>query len=133
VELDQLEKTFFALANETRLRILRFLSGTTDRKMQTNLIGTYVNCSPHVASKHLHILREADLVTYEKQGQFALWMLNIPGLVKVQSEIFNLVRIDDESWRNTELHEGNSNVGQAGMREDSPNGHAGSNIAPHQP
>lgn len=112
MDLITCEKLFFALSNETRIRIVRFLATTQNQKVQTNIVATYVNVNPHVASKHLHILREVGILYYEKQAQFALWWLNVDTLMQTVSALYSLIKVPtDESWRNTNRDQGDSSMG----------------------
>jgi ArsR family transcriptional regulator len=71
---DQVAKStatrFKALADPTRLRILKFLSC---QEMYTWQIAEYVGVAQPTATEHLRILREAGFVTSRKQGSFVFY------------------------------------------------------------
>ena len=62
-----------ALGEETRLRILRLLFA---QKLSVNQIASLLETSQYNISKHLRILREAGLLTSEKQGKQRLYSVS---------------------------------------------------------
>lgn len=69
-----MNKVFKALSDETRREILRIL---TNGDMSAGEIASNFNMSKPSISKHLDILREAELITSEKKGQFIIYSVNI--------------------------------------------------------
>ena len=59
-----------ALGEETRLRILRLLF---KNRLCVNEISSRLKVSQYNVSKHLRIMREAGLLTTEKQGKLRLY------------------------------------------------------------
>lgn len=59
-----------ALGEQTRLRILRLLM---ERQRSVTEISEALDLTTYNASKHLRVLKEADLVACEKQGQQRLY------------------------------------------------------------
>ena len=59
-----------ALAEETRLRILRLL---VKEQLSVNEISEQLKVSPYNTSKHLRVMREAWLLEIEKHGQQRLY------------------------------------------------------------
>ena len=64
---------FKALNDETRREILELLR---QKEMSAGDIADKFNISKPSISHHLDILKQADLVTSEKQGQFVIYSLN---------------------------------------------------------
>jgi DNA-binding transcriptional ArsR family regulator len=73
-----------ALADETRLRMLRLL---LKEQLSVNEISDRLNVSAYNASKHLRIMREAGLLETEKHGQQRLY--RVPQKLKAQMEASN--------------------------------------------
>lgn len=66
-------KVFKALNDETRREILKLLN---ERDMNAGEISNCFKMSRPAISKHLDILRDAELVTSEKKGQFLIYSIN---------------------------------------------------------
>lgn len=75
-----MNKTFKALSDPTRREILKLLSG---KDMTANEIVQHFNMSQPSISKHLEILKQAELVTAEKKGQFMIYSINLTVLQSV--------------------------------------------------
>ncbi len=75
-----MNKTFKALSDPTRREILKLLS-TGD--MSANEIVQHFSMSQPSISKHLEILKQAELVTAEKKGQFVIYSINLSVLQSV--------------------------------------------------
>jgi DNA-binding transcriptional ArsR family regulator len=69
-----------ALAEETRLRILRLL---LKEQLSVTEISERLKVSPYNTSKHLRVMREAGLLEIEKHGQQRLYRV----AAKLQSEM----------------------------------------------
>jgi len=69
-----LSKTFQALSDPTRQKILEMLK---KRDMSAGEIGRNFNITPPSLSHHLSALKQADLVTCERQGQEIIYSLNL--------------------------------------------------------
>lgn len=67
-----MEKAFKALASEPRRRILNHLAGGP---MTVSEIASKFDMALPSISKHLSILKEAELVHEQKRGQFVLYSL----------------------------------------------------------
>lgn len=67
-----MEKVFKALASEPRRRILNHLVGGS---MTVGEIGAKFDMALPSISKHLAILKEAELVQEQKRGQFVLYTI----------------------------------------------------------
>lgn len=68
-----MNKVFKALSDETRREILKLL---TNGDMSAGDIASNFDMSKPSISKHLDILREAELITSEKKGQFIIYSVN---------------------------------------------------------
>lgn len=71
--LIKVNRVFKALNDETRRAILELLHKTD---LTAGEIAEHFNISKPSISHHLHLLKQADLVTSEKQGQFVLYSIN---------------------------------------------------------
>jgi ArsR family transcriptional regulator len=78
--MDKVVKIFKALGDETRLKILIFL---TKRNICAKGISKHLGISPAAVSQHLKILREADIIKGEKIGYFVQY--------NVQEETFSII------------------------------------------
>ena len=68
-----MSKVFKALSDETRREILKLLS---DKDLSAGDISDKFNMTKPSISKHLDILREAELISSEKKGQFVIYSIN---------------------------------------------------------
>jgi len=75
-----LNRTFKALGDPTRREILKLLS---KGDMPANEIVQHFSMSQPSISKHLEILKQAELVTAEKKGQFVIYSINLSVLQSV--------------------------------------------------
>jgi DNA-binding transcriptional ArsR family regulator len=66
-------QVFRALADPTRRRILELLQSGP---MTAGEIAAHFPASQPTISRHLSILKQAELVTDERQGQFIIYQLN---------------------------------------------------------
>lgn len=66
-------KVFKALSDETRREILKLLS---KKDLTAGEISANFNMSKPSISKHLDILKDAELISYEKKGQFIIYSIN---------------------------------------------------------
>jgi len=72
-------KFFKALADQTRLRILKLLQ---IREMCVCELMTALDLTQPTTSHHLHALEEAGLVKNRKEGKWVFYSLNKPELIK---------------------------------------------------
>lgn len=68
-----MDSIFKALNDETRREILDLLKV---KDLSAGEIADYFNISKPSISHHLDILKRADLISYEKKGQFVIYSLN---------------------------------------------------------
>ncbi|MGZ9585771.1 autorepressor SdpR family transcription factor [Paenibacillus marinisediminis] len=82
-----MHKAFKALSDETRRSILQLLH---TRDMSAGEISDHFNMSKPSISKHLDILREAELVSSEKKGQYVIYSINTTVLQDVLGGFLSL-------------------------------------------
>lgn len=80
---------FNALADPTRRKILQLLKA---RDMTAGEIAENFNMAKASVSHHLNILKNAGLVSAEKQGQFVIYCLNMSVLEETLEAFFNLFK-----------------------------------------
>lgn len=68
-----MKKVFKALSDETRREILKLLS---KKDLTAGEIASNFNMSKPSISKHLDILKDAELISFEKKGQFIIYSIN---------------------------------------------------------
>ena len=88
--LDQANQTIRALAHALRLDILSYI----DKHPGTNVNSIYnaLELEQSITSQHLRILRQAELVIYERQGKQILYTLNYSRLHSLQSAIKDFLK-----------------------------------------
>jgi len=82
-----MDSVFKALNDNTRREILKLLK---QKDMAAGEIAEAFNISKPSISHHLEILRNADLVTSEKQGQFVMYSINTTMLDDILGFILKL-------------------------------------------
>ena len=82
-----MSKVFKALSDETRREILRLLN---EKDMSAGEISENFNMSKPSISKHLDILREAELISSEKKGQFVIYSINTSVIQEVLGGFLNI-------------------------------------------
>lgn len=73
---------FKAISNPTRREILKLLN---DKDLSAGEIAEHFDISKPALTKHLNILREAELVSSEKQGNFVIYSINVTVLQQALS------------------------------------------------
>ncbi len=79
----QLAPMFKALGDPVRLRLLSLIA-STDEICVCDLTDAFTLSGPTI-SHHLRVLRDAGLVGYEKQGQWAYYFIHRQRLADVQA------------------------------------------------
>lgn len=82
-----------AMADPTRRKILELLK---KQDLNAGQIAEKFNMTKPSISHHLNILKQADLVTAEKQGQFVSYSINTSVFEDLLTIILNLSGKDDE-------------------------------------
>ena len=73
---------FKAISDPTRREILKLLN---DKDLSAGEIAKHFDISKPALTKHLNILREAELVSSEKQGNFVIYSINVTVLQQTLS------------------------------------------------
>ena len=73
---------FKAISDPTRREILKLLN---DTDLSAGEIAEHFDISKPALTKHLNILREAELVSSEKQGNFVIYSINVTVLQQALS------------------------------------------------
>ena len=85
----QMTKVFKALSDGTRQEILRLLE--SHQHTVGEIVGNF-NLSQPTISRHLSVLKEADLVVDQRQGQNVIYRLNDDALSSSMREFFGQFR-----------------------------------------
>jgi len=88
-----LNDTFKALSDPTRRKILDLLK---ERDMTAGEIAEYFTMTKPSISNHLNILKQAELITDERQGQHILYSLNTTVFQDVMKWILQFQRTSSE-------------------------------------
>ncbi|HVT17951.1 MAG TPA: metalloregulator ArsR/SmtB family transcription factor [Thermoanaerobaculia bacterium] len=91
-----LTKVFKALSDGTRQEILRLLEG--QQRTVGEIVGNF-NLSQPTISRHLSVLKEAELVLDQRQGQNVIYRLNDSALSTSMQEFFGQFRSCQEVMR----------------------------------
>ena len=89
-----MKQLFKALNDDTRRKIVELLK---DRDMNAGEIAEEFNISKPSISHHLDLLKQADLISSEKRGQFIVYSLNTTILEDLLGWIINLKSKKDET------------------------------------
>ena len=84
-----LTKVFKALSDGTRQEILRLLE--TQQRTVGEIVGNFSLSQPTI-SRHLSVLKEADLVVDQRHGQNVIYRLNNEALSSSMQEFFGQFR-----------------------------------------
>ncbi|MBS4535327.1 winged helix-turn-helix transcriptional regulator [Clostridium sp. D2Q-14] len=82
-----MNKVFKALSDPTRRKIIEYLK---ERDMTAGEIANYFDISKPSISHHLSILKNAELVLWEKDGQNVIYSLNTTVVQEVMKWFFDL-------------------------------------------
>lgn len=77
---------FKALSDPTRRQILQLLR---DQDLTAGEIAAHFVISRPAITRHLELLRSAELVTSEKRGQFMVYSINVSALQAVLGDFLN--------------------------------------------
>ena len=89
-------KVFKALSDGTRQEILRLLEG--QQRTVGEIVGNFSLSQPTI-SRHLSVLKEADLVVDQRHGQNVIYRLNDDALSTSMQEFFGQFRSCQEVMR----------------------------------
>ncbi|MHB1651531.1 MAG: autorepressor SdpR family transcription factor [Desulfitobacteriaceae bacterium] len=85
--------TFKALSDKTRRQIMRYLRG---RDMTAGEIADKFNISKPSISRHLSILKQADLVSDRRQGQNIIYTLNTSVFEELMGWLIEMSKLGKE-------------------------------------
>lgn len=91
-----LTKVFKALSDGTRQEILRLLEN--HQRTVGEIVGNF-NLSQPTISRHLSVLKEADLVIDQRQGQNVIYRLNDEALSSSMRDFFGQFRSCQDALR----------------------------------
>ncbi|EQK40608.1 MULTISPECIES: autorepressor SdpR family transcription factor [Paraclostridium] len=80
-------KVFKALSDETRREILKLLN---KQDLSAGEISNHFDMSKPSISKHLDILRDAELISSEKKGQFVIYSINTSVIQEVLGNFLDI-------------------------------------------
>jgi len=89
-------KVFKALSDGTRQEILRLLE--SHQRTVGEIVGNFKLSQPTI-SRHLSVLKEADLVVDQRQGQNVIYRINDEALTSSMREFFGQFRSCQEALR----------------------------------
>ena len=78
---------FKAISDPTRREILKLLN---EKDLSAGEIAEHFDISTPALTKHLNILREAELVSSEKQGNFVIYSINVTVLQQALSGLMSI-------------------------------------------
>ncbi len=84
-----LNQTLQALSDPTRRRILEMLK---KKDLPAGEIGKNFSISPPSLSHHLNVLKQADLVTSQRQGQEIIYSLNLSVFEEIAEKLYKFFK-----------------------------------------
>ncbi len=88
-----MNNTFKALADPTRREIIRMLG---EKNMNAGDIASAFNMSKPSISHHLNILKNAELISGERDGQNIIYSINSSVMQELINELMNLFQVGEE-------------------------------------
>jgi DNA-binding transcriptional ArsR family regulator len=89
---EKLARIFKLLSVDTRVRMVNLLKR---RSLCVNALARALEITPAAVSQHLRVLRDADIVTADKQGYFVHYRVNAATLAKWKETARGLLEIDE--------------------------------------
>lgn len=86
---EQLSRLLKTLADETRLKIMKLMM--LDRQC-TQGLAVELNLAEPTISRHLKLLREADLISAEKEGNYIYYSLRLERIAELHMKILDFLR-----------------------------------------
>ncbi len=96
-------KVLKALANDTRLEIVRMLLG---KPMCVHALARHFQVSEPTICVHIHVLREAGLVSGERKGYFVHYQTNLNIIHELSSQFAELSAAKQTPSQKCHCHEG---------------------------
>lgn len=90
-KVEATDKVFSAISHPSRRHILLTLQFRGGH-MSAGDIANRFGCSWPTTTRHLNILKDAELISVKKEGRERIYTLNSENLLKVTSEWFNWFR-----------------------------------------
>ena len=84
-QLDSASSVMRALAHPLRMRILSFID--RNRRINVNKIYKSLKVEQSIASQHLRIMRDDDLVKAERKGKFIFYTVNYNKLAHIEKSV----------------------------------------------
>lgn len=88
-----MNNTFKALADPTRRKILQMLS---EKSLSAGAIAEVFNMTKPSISHHLNVLKAAELVSAERDGQNIIYSLNSSVVQEIIQEMMNIFQVGEE-------------------------------------
>lgn len=88
-----MNNTFKALADPTRREIIRMLG---EKNMNAGDIASAFNMSKPSISHHLNILKNAELISGERDGQNIIYSINSSVMQELINELMTLFQVGEE-------------------------------------
>jgi len=92
-----LDNVFKALSDKNRRQILKLLR---EKDLSAGEIAEHFDISKPSLSHHLNILKQANLVQTERQGQNIIYSLNTTAIQELISWIYDFKEKDDSNIKN---------------------------------
>lgn len=83
----KVSNVFKAISDPTRREILKLLN---ERDLSAGEIAAHFDISKPALTKHLNILREAELVSSEKKANFVIYSINVSVLQQALSKFMSI-------------------------------------------
>jgi DNA-binding transcriptional ArsR family regulator len=85
-EIEELAEVFKALADPTRLRLIRLLN-EHEGALCVNALAHRLDVTQSAVSQHLRVLRQAGLVTGQRHGHFVHYALDPEGVERYKAQL----------------------------------------------
>lgn len=92
-----MDNTFKALADPTRRKILEMLG---EKSLTAGAIAEAFNMTKPSISHHLNVLKSADLVYAERDGQNIIYSLNSSVVQEAIQQLMNIFKVGEEEHDN---------------------------------
>ena len=90
-EPERMARIFKVLSVDTRVRMIELLK---NRSLCVNALARALEITPAAVSQHLRVLRDADVVTADKQGYFVHYTVNEATLAEWSESAEGLLGVD---------------------------------------
>jgi len=90
-DLDKATRVFKVLSAETRVRMIELLK---NRSLCVNALARALAITPAAVSQHLRVLRDANIVTANKQGYFVHYRVNRETLARWRQMADELLQVE---------------------------------------